>query len=538
MELDIFLCHQGNSMIISLSGRLTAANAPEFDRALADWSDGMEEIKIDMSNLVYISSMGIRSVLSAKRALAAKGTAFKICSPTETVMDVFNLTGLDELVDIEYSDNIRDEKLFTYPLLPIQRRILDTHFNKASSTMMNIGTTLKLDPSADLDILAKALNSVISDNDVFRCRFVLDKNSGDICQKFDGDVKPIIIEKMTSEDFKNIIGTLKEPYEIIGHRLWNIHIIETPDAKYLFMDFYHAIIDRTAIVTVFWNEVNRRYTEMINESKDTAGTHIHRSSSYAAYVAKRFCSEPEPQLIEEGKRFLGDMTDGFNTKKHLPPMDRNEESECCLKEAEFPIDVINSEFFSNNSITEQIFFLGVTMLTIAKMNRTSDSVILWINNGRNTKTEAETIGIMLEHFPIRWEFKKEQKTSDLMIGLDCMVKDSIRYRSSLDSVSEADTDSDMACFMLQKYSISRKREFPLGNGWASEIEIPEKPASGAGCYIDTELNVHDDGTFSLVIYYNNGFYSEDAVRRYAEAYSETAAALKDENCDIYGLLGL
>ena len=49
-----------------------------------------------------------------------------------------------------------------YPLRPIQRWLIDTHFNKAKSTMMNIGGLYKLSPQIDTQRLESAINEVLN----------------------------------------------------------------------------------------------------------------------------------------------------------------------------------------------------------------------------------------------------------------------------------------------------------------------------------------------------------------------------------------
>ena len=69
-----------------------------------------------------------------------------------------------------------------HPLRPMQRWLIDTHFDKAKSTMLNIGLLLKLNPSVDTKRLKDAVNAILEYHDIFRCRLALDSETGDICQ--------------------------------------------------------------------------------------------------------------------------------------------------------------------------------------------------------------------------------------------------------------------------------------------------------------------------------------------------------------------
>ena len=535
MEFFIKSERQKDILIITLSGKLTYTSAPEFDHGFGDLAEDIAGIRIDMSGLTYISSMGIRSIMHAKKLSDKNGISFKIISPTETVMDVFSLIGLDRIIDIVTAEEPKAEPA-VYPLRPIQRWMVDTHFMKARSTMMNTGGLIMLDASVDMKLLARAVNYVIENHDIFRCRFVMNTDTGELGQRFDGEVKPVTAEFMTCEEFEKIKPHLKTPYEIIDSQLWNIRVIETPEEKYFFVDFYHCITDGTAIVMVFIREVNRYYTMLLKESNGVGSSvHIRRCSSYADYISQEMQASPE--YIEEGHRFWEMMYPGFDEKKYLPPMDRNYEDSCRLEELEVPVDVIDKDFFGGKSFTEHTFFIGVTLLTMAKLTRRNDVIISWVHNGRTTKTELGLMGIMLDQMPLKWVFEKGQSPEEFLRELGDKIKESIGYRKSLDIVYDTGMRG-CACFILQKGIIGRRGRFKLGDTWAEIVELPEDEDSGAENTLDIELNAHDDGTFSLVLDYNSGCYSEAAMRNFAETYSGMTAALQNESCDLYALLEL
>ena len=89
-----------------------------------------------------------------------------------------------------------------YPLRPMQLWLIDTHFNKANSTMMNIGVLYKYDDSIDLERLAQAINETVARYNIFRCRLVFHEGTSDICQRFDGDIIPVKVEKLSDAEFE------------------------------------------------------------------------------------------------------------------------------------------------------------------------------------------------------------------------------------------------------------------------------------------------------------------------------------------------
>ena len=90
----------GDQLNISLEGRLDTGTAPELEKVLNESLDQVKALTIDMSALEYISSAGLRTLLSAKKALYNKGT-IKIVNPNDIVKEVFTVTGFSNIFDIE-----------------------------------------------------------------------------------------------------------------------------------------------------------------------------------------------------------------------------------------------------------------------------------------------------------------------------------------------------------------------------------------------------------------------------------------------------
>ena len=92
---------EGKTLTMRLSGRLDAVTAMQFDKA---WKESMEEAKtliVDMSDLVYVASAGLRSLMMTQKKMDQKGGSMKILHVQPQVMEVFRLTGFDEFLTIE-----------------------------------------------------------------------------------------------------------------------------------------------------------------------------------------------------------------------------------------------------------------------------------------------------------------------------------------------------------------------------------------------------------------------------------------------------
>lgn len=87
----------GNEAIFEISGWLDTQTAPELETALDELDPAVTELTIDMKELEYISSAGLRQIVAAHKKMDSKLT-IKNVSPE--IMDVFNMTGFGKRLNI------------------------------------------------------------------------------------------------------------------------------------------------------------------------------------------------------------------------------------------------------------------------------------------------------------------------------------------------------------------------------------------------------------------------------------------------------
>ena len=98
--LNIEKNKDNNSLVISLDGRLDTATAPGLEKELNNSLDGVNALTFDMEKLDYISSAGLRVLLSAQKQMNKQGE-MKITKVTETIMEIFEVTGFTDILTIE-----------------------------------------------------------------------------------------------------------------------------------------------------------------------------------------------------------------------------------------------------------------------------------------------------------------------------------------------------------------------------------------------------------------------------------------------------
>ena len=98
--MKIIKNQNGTALEIALEGRLDTTTAPELENELKNHLDEANELTLDFAKLDYISSAGLRVLLSAQKTMGKKG-GMKVMNVNEIVREVFDVTGFSDILNIE-----------------------------------------------------------------------------------------------------------------------------------------------------------------------------------------------------------------------------------------------------------------------------------------------------------------------------------------------------------------------------------------------------------------------------------------------------
>ena len=98
--LNINKNREGKKLTVMLEGRLDTTTSPELEQSLKEDLADLTELVIDLSGLEYISSAGLRVLLSAQKTMMKQGS-MKVTHVSETVMEIFEVTGFGDILTIE-----------------------------------------------------------------------------------------------------------------------------------------------------------------------------------------------------------------------------------------------------------------------------------------------------------------------------------------------------------------------------------------------------------------------------------------------------
>ncbi len=91
---------EGKKLTVALEGRLDTGTSPQLEAELKTAVNGIEELVLDLANLEYMSSAGLRVLLSAQKVMNRQGS-MKVIHVNETISEIFEITGFSEILTIE-----------------------------------------------------------------------------------------------------------------------------------------------------------------------------------------------------------------------------------------------------------------------------------------------------------------------------------------------------------------------------------------------------------------------------------------------------
>ena len=90
----------GTRLTVALEGRLDTTTAPELEQSLRESVDGVTELVMDFEKLEYISSAGLRVLLSAQKIMNKQGS-MKVIHVGDSIMEILEVTGFVDILTIE-----------------------------------------------------------------------------------------------------------------------------------------------------------------------------------------------------------------------------------------------------------------------------------------------------------------------------------------------------------------------------------------------------------------------------------------------------
>ena len=98
--MNINIEKENGVTLIKIDGRLDTTTAPELEKAINNEGDALKSLTLDFKGVDYISSAGLRVLLSAQKKMNVQGY-MELIGVREAVMDVFEMTGFADILVIK-----------------------------------------------------------------------------------------------------------------------------------------------------------------------------------------------------------------------------------------------------------------------------------------------------------------------------------------------------------------------------------------------------------------------------------------------------
>lgn len=89
----------GSELVVALEGRLDTITAPDLEKELQESLDDVKLLTLDFEKLEYISSAGLRVLLSAQKVMNRQG-AMKVTHVSSAIREIFDVTGFTDILTI------------------------------------------------------------------------------------------------------------------------------------------------------------------------------------------------------------------------------------------------------------------------------------------------------------------------------------------------------------------------------------------------------------------------------------------------------
>jgi anti-sigma B factor antagonist len=91
---------ENSKLTITVNGRVDTTTAPELEKVILENLDGVTDFVLDLSDMPYTSSAGLRVILKAQKQMNRQGS-MRVINVQSDVMEVFEMTGFSDILTIE-----------------------------------------------------------------------------------------------------------------------------------------------------------------------------------------------------------------------------------------------------------------------------------------------------------------------------------------------------------------------------------------------------------------------------------------------------
>lgn len=391
-----------------------------------------------------------------------------------------------------------------YPLTNAQIGVFADSAANPDSTVYNIPSLFELDTNVDIVRLSQAIEEAVNAHPYLKMQLTTAEN-GEVMQKRD-DALPVDVQILHAMDQRALVRA----FELYDAPLYRFEIYQTEQTNYFFVDVHHIVADGMSLV-VLLDDINRAY----------AGEKLQKES-YSGYEAALDYEETvhSDAYARAEQFFANEFGNCEGDTSFYPDLSDTEAavSRYRLTDENNLIETVQA-FCEKLSITQNVFFMGVFGVLLAKYNYTDGAVFTTIYHGRNDSSLMNAVAMLVKTLPVSTNM--EHSVSDYFAAL----------RDQL--LSSMDNDCYPFAQISRNYDIKPNALF----AYQGDSFVFDEIGGYKARLIPLELNAAkepvtmqvfiENGRFMYDVEYRSDMYSEAFIRNMVNAYAKAAHEILD-----------
>lgn len=425
-----------------------------------------------------------------------------------------------------------------YDLTNPQKSIWLTEQFFKGSTINNICGTVLIDEVVNLEILSKAINIFIKDNDSFRLKLLLD-SKGAVKQYISDYVEETFpIHSLSSDaDLLNLeIETATKHFDIIENKLYDFELFNLSSRKSGFVLTANHLICDACTSSLIASKIINIYSSLIKNQQvsEPSTSYINYINSEEEYLNsakfqkdkqywdEQFDTIPEFGTIPSTKELTIDST---SASRQLFSMDSS------------LVDNINT-FCKNNKLSLFNFFMAVYAIYIGKVSNLNEFVLGTPILNRTTFIEKNTPGMFISTVPFKFSFADSQSFVEFaqkvaMDSLSMFRHQKYPYQNILEHIRKTNPSQPNLYDILISYQNSKTNrnlvEIPYSVRWTFNNNV----ADSMQIHL---FDMNDEGILNIAYDYRLNKYSkEDIINIHNRILYVVEQILNNSNCNISNL---
>lgn len=387
-------------------------------------------------------------------------------------------------------------RLKDYPLTMTQMGIYVETSANPETTVYNIPTCLKLDPSIDLNRLKAAVENAVNAHPYLKVKLFTNAD-GDVRARRNDEALPVV-ELVKCETLPSKESLLK-PFNLLKDNLYRARIFSTKNAAYLFLEVHHIAADGESLA-ILLRDIGESYSGMPLETETFTGYEIALEEETLR----------ETKQLKDAEDYYSSMFGGCDPDclitKSVDECEIKGSYGCLETESSADLTAVKKACERIN-VSMNAFYLSAFGYLLAKYLYREDSIFTTVYNGRSDSRMVNAVDMLVKTLPVYVNIEKNDDVAEL-----CRITQS----QFMDSMA-----NDLYSFaeINQKFGIKADIQFIFQGDLFNFDTLCGKPVervplqlNAAKTPLDIKVYVNE-GKVSYKVEYKADFYDEVFVRQ-------------------------